>query len=251
MTITRSRFISGEVLENRIWSDRLFSLRIRAEQQPFKAGQFVRLQLPVEGELVAKSYSLINAPSEAEIEVFYNTVPDGKLSNALAALSTGDTVEVSQPASGFFILDEIPECRYLWMLATGTGLGPYISMLKTEEVWQRFEKVVLVQGVALTSELAYSDLISELQAEHPDQFHYLSCVTREANPDGLEQRITDSLEDGSLESHVGLGLDKEESHVMLCGSHHMINDMKALLAERGMNKHFRHKPGNVTTEQYF
>lgn len=251
MTIARSAFVTGEVLENKAWTERLFSMTIQTEQLPFKAGQFVRLQLPVDGEVIAKSYSLVNAPDEDHMEVFFNTVPNGKLSNALASLNVGDQVEVSQPANGFFVLDEIPESKHLWMFATGTGLGPYISMLKTQEIWDRFEKVMLIQGVPTRAELAYSDMISETLKSLPEQFRFVSCVTREPHPDGLEGRYTELLEIGDLENHIGVELSPEDSHVMLCGNHHMINDMNKILGERGLEKHLRHKPGHITTEQYF
>jgi len=251
MTIVRSNFITGEVIENREWTERLFSLRIRVEQLPFKAGQFVRLQLPVYGEKVAKSYSLVNAPDEPDIEVLYNTVPSGQFSNTLAGLNAGDSIEVSQPAHGFFVLDEIPVSKHLWMFATGTGLGPYISILKTAEIWARFEKIVLVHGTPLTEELVYVDLISSWQRSNPEQFRFTSCVTREQNSAGLHGRVTDLFAEGILEKQVGLEIRKENSHIMLCGNHNMIDDMKTSLAERGMSKHLRHKPGHITTEQYF
>ena len=251
MTILRSRFITGEVIENHSWTERLLSLRIRADQLPFKAGQFVRLQLPVDGELVAKSYSLVNAPDEPDIEVFYNRVPSGQFSNRLAGLQTGDAIEVSQPAHGFFVLDQIPTARHLWMFATGTGLGPYISILKTADVWERFEKVVLIHGTALSKERVYPDQIEKWQENNPGRFQFVSCVTREQNSSGLQGRVTDLLTGGDLEKQVGLEISKENSHVMLCGNHNMIEDMKTSLAERGMSKHLRHKPGHITTEQYF
>ena len=251
MTILRSRFITGEVIENHAWTERLLSLRIRADQMPFKAGQFVRLQLPVDGEVVAKSYSLVNAPGEPEIEVFYNRVPDGQFSNRLACLQEGDSIEVSQPAHGFFVLNEVPASRHLWMFATGTGLGPYISILKTAEVWERFEKIVLIHGVPLLKELAYADLIRTWQQNNPEQFGFVSCITQEPNPAGLHGRVTEIYAKGELEKQVGLKIDKKNSHVMLCGNHNMIDDMKISLAERGMSKHLRHKPGQITTEQYF
>ena len=251
MTILRSRFITGEVIENHAWTERLLSLRIRANQMPFRAGQFVRLQLPVDGELVAKSYSLVNAPDEPDIEVFYNRVPDGQFSNRLAGLQTGDSIEISQPANGFFVLDEIPASRHLWMIATGTGLGPYISILKTGEVWERFEKIVLIHGAPLLKELAYGDLISTWRQTNPEQFRFASCVTREQNPTGLHGRITKLLATGELEKQIGLKIDKENSHIMLCGNHHMIDAMKTSLIERGMRKHLRRKPGQITTEKYF
>lgn len=251
MTIKRSSFIEGEVIENRKWTERLYSLTIHADQMPFKAGQFVRLQSTIGGEVITKSYSLVNAPHEQDMEVFYTTVPNGRLSNALASLQKGDFLEVSQPANGFFVLDEIPKSRHLWMFATGTGLGPYISILKTPEIWDSFEKIFLVHGVSLVKELVYKDLIEKWQDEYPEQFQYISCVTREDNPAGLKGRMTDLLTTGVLEQHAHLDICKENSHVMLCGNHNMINDMKKILGDRDMSKHLRHKAGHITTEQYF
>lgn len=251
MAIIRSSFTTGKVLENKAWSERLFSLKVRADQMPFKAGQFIRLRLPVEGEPLAKSYSLVNAPDDADVEVYFNKVTDGRLSNALAALKPGDTIEVSQPANGLFVLDEIPESRHLWMIATGTGLGPYISILRAGEIWQRFEKITLVHGVPHLDELTFSEVIETWQQDRPDQFQYVSCVSREPNPTGLHGRVTDKLADGSLEKQASLEINKDNSHIMLCGNHSMINDMRTLLSERDMNRHRRHKPGHITTEQYF
>lgn len=251
MAVARSNFVTGEVIQNRAWTDRLYSLKIRTELKPFKAGQFVRLQLPLDGKHVAKPYSLVNSPQEPNVELLYNTVTDGQLSNALAALEAGDKIEISQPASGFFVLDEIPDSRHLWMIATGTGIGPYFSILKTEVVWQRFDKIVLVHGVAVKDELVFPELIESWQQEYSNKFHFISCVSREQNPAGLQGRVSVSLENGNLEERTGLKISKESSHVMLCGNHHMIDDMKTLLAERGMKKNLRNKPGHITTEQYF
>jgi ferredoxin--NADP+ reductase len=136
-------------------------------------------------------------------------------------------------------------------MATGTGLGPYLSILKTAQAWERFEKIVLVHGVPLVSELAYAELIQSFADQHPDQFRFISCVTREANPNGLEGRITSNFESGALEAAAGITPDPQDSHVMLCGNHEMLNEMKTLLAQRGMQRHLRHKPGHITTEQYF
>lgn len=253
--IIRTTWHNAEVLSNQRWTEGLLTLRVRTELLPFTAGQFVTLRLPIptaDGvELVAKSYSLINAPHEEALEIFYNIVPNGKLSNALARLQPGDNLEISQPAKGFFVLDEIPAVLNLWMIATGTGLGPYLSILKTPQPWQRFQKIVLVHGVPLVNELAYIDLIQAFATQHPEQFRFISCVTREAHSQGLEGRITTHFESGSLEQIAGTQIAADDTHVMLCGNHNMLNDMKALLAQRGMQRHLRHKPGHITTEQYF
>ena len=249
--IVRSTVLSGRVVSNVALTQRLYSLRIAAQLGPFEAGQFVRLELSVDGETFARPYSLVNAPTDPVAEVFFNTVPGGVLSNALAQLASGDHIGISQPATGFFVVEGVPAARTLWMFATGTGLGPYLSMLRTQKLWQRFENVVLVRGVPLVGELVYQANIAEARASFPSRFHAVSCVSREQNPGGLQGRITDALASGALEKHVGIALCAEDSSVMLCGNHSMIGDMQALLEARGMRRHLRHKPGHVVTEQYF
>ena len=253
--VVRSNWTTGTVIENYIWAPHLFSLRIQADLMPFKAGQFVRLQLPVdvdgETQIQAKAYSLVNAPQESSLEVFFNVIPNGKVSTALSLLQEGDQLTVSQPANGFFVLDEVPPARDLWMIATGTGLGPYLSMLKTTQPWQRFERVILVHSVRHVNELAYDQLLHQLTLQYPQQFQYISCVTRETNPRGLNSRVTTLLGNGELELYAGMTIQPETSHVMLCGNHSMLEDMKNLLGQRGMQRHLRHKPGHITTEQYF
>jgi ferredoxin--NADP+ reductase len=249
--IVRSEMRIGSVISNTALTRRLFSLRIAVELLPFEAGQFVRLELVIAGEKVARPFSLVNAPDDPVAEVFFNTVPGGQLSNALAQLRKNDTVAVSQPATGFFVLDGTPVARDLWLIATGTGLGPYLSILRSPRLWQRFGNVVLVHGVPTCEELVYQDVINPIEKKYADRFHYISCVSREANPAGLTGRITEAIKGGALEQRAGLTIAAADSSVMLCGNHAMINDMKSLLAERDMRRHLRHKPGHILTEQYF
>jgi ferredoxin/flavodoxin---NADP+ reductase len=249
--IVRTEMLNGRVLSNIALTRRLFSLRIAVDLLPFEAGQFVRLELVIDGAKVARPYSLVNTPGDPVAEVFFNTVPGGQLSNALAVLRENDTVAVSQPATGFFVLDGTPVARDLWLLATGTGLGPYLSILRTPQLWERFENVVLVHGVSMREELVYQDVINLVQLKYPGRFNYLSCVSRAANPAGLTGRITEGIKCGELERRAGMSITASQSSVMLCGNHSMINDMKVLLAARDMRRHLRHKPGHILTEQYF
>ena len=136
------------------------------------------------------------------------------------------------------------------MIATGTGIGPFLSILKSEAVWRRFEKVVLCYSVSLAVELAYQDLIQQVLARHPEQFVYVPIVTREAHAGALGVRITTLMRDGTLEKHTGLAINAENSHVMMCGSSEMITDVSAELASRDMQKHRRRAPGHYTTEKY-
>jgi len=247
----RSHWITGEVIENYSWSNRVKSLRIRANLLPFKAGQFIRLRLSVDGSQVARSYSLVNAPHEADAELFYTVVANGKLSTVMANLQIGDQVEISQPANGFLVLDEVPSGRYLWMFATGTGLGSYLSILKTSQPWEQFEQLVLIHGVPLKNELAYGKLIQQWSEKYPNRFHFISCVTRETNPGGIEGRLTAALVNGTLEQLSGLKINPEDTQVMLCGNNHMISEVREILEQRGLRKHLRNRPGHITTEQYF
>ena len=123
-------WLTGTIIERRQWTDDLFSLRFEAPLAEFKAGQFVRIALDIDGERVGRPYSLVNAPHEPFLEIYFNIVKGGPLSPRLAALEPGATLWLSNTANGFMILDEIPEARYLWLLATGTGIGPFLSILK-------------------------------------------------------------------------------------------------------------------------
>lgn len=251
-----TNWITAKVVENRVLTDRHYALILDAELLPFQAGQFARLQVEVEndeGELekFANPYSFINTPDEKYTEVYFNTVPDGKVSNGLAALKSGDTVEIAQPCVGFFVLSQVPKVKHIWMLSTGTGIGPFLSMLKTDEPWKQFEKIVLVHAVPHAKELCYSKLIEQVSAEHPEQFTFIPVVSREDHDGALKGRIPSLIEDGSLEKVAKLAINKEDSHVMLCGNSGMLKDSKAILKERGMDRHLNHKPGHVSAEQYW
>lgn len=249
--IQRSKIIEGRVVSNEALAQRLYALRVEVGPSHFEAGQFARLELLINGEKVARPYSLVSISGDPIEEFFYNTVPSGQLSNALAELRKDDIVGVSQPPTGFFVLDGVPDARDLWLIATGTGLGPYLSLLRTHQLWERFENVVLVHGVPYCEELVYQGVINQLQLLYPERFRYISCISREANPTGLSGRITETLGSGQLETLAGIRISKSTSSIMLCGNHSMINDTQALLSERGLQKHMRHKPGQIISEQYF
>ncbi len=244
-----SAFLAARVIENKQWAENLFSVRLEAELQPFKAGQFVRVQLQIDGGPMAKPYSLVNSPEQDIAEVFYNIVPDGPMSNGLAALKPNDTIEISQPAAGFFVLDELPDTKNLWMFATGTGLGPYLSILQQNEVWDKFDKLVLVHAVSYANNLAYQEMISGFSES--SQFCYVPIVSREDKAGALKGRIPALISDGQFEAAANLKIEPETTHIMLCGNQNMIADARSVLAEKGLRKHLRRKPGHITTEQYF
>ncbi len=244
-------WLKANVVEKIQWNERLFSLCMQPGLNDFIAGQFVRVGLDFEGERIARPYSLVNKPGDDSLEIYFNTVPEGTLSSRLAGLEAGDEIFVTPKANGFLTLDEVPQSRHLWLLATGTGVGPFLSILKTQQPWQRFEKIVLVYSVRSISELCYQQQITELQQQNPQQFVYTPIVTREVMAGALQHRIPQSIDDGSLEQQTGLTINKKDSHVMMCGNAAMISSVTERLEKRGMRKHLRREPGHITTEKYY
>jgi len=242
-------WLTGKVIEKIQWNERLFSLRIQCDFNDFESGQFVRVALDIEGERVARPYSLVNAVGDEYLEIYFNIVDEGPLTPELAKLEDNDEIFITDKANGFLTVAEIPECKYLWMLATGTGVGPFLSILKGESVWQRFEKIVLGFSVRDNSELSYNEQISAIEKQHGDQFLFVPFVTRETVKGAIKQRITASIEDDSFEQRAGININ-EDSHIMMCGNSAMIASVTESLEKRGLRKHRRREPGHITTEKY-
>lgn len=241
---------SAKVIENHAWTARLFSLRFNARIEPFVAGQFVRVGLDIDGERIGRPYSLVNAPKMQPHEIYFSVVPEGPLSPRLARLQPGDTFFVNDRANGFFTIGELAERRDLWLIATGTAIGPYLSMLRTAEPWMRFENAVLVHAVRTAEELTYADVVTSLRRDFPKRLRYVPMCSRESVPDALFGRIPGNIESGALEDKAGLQLAPGLSQVMLCGNAGMIEDVSRVLMARGMKKNRRREPGHITTEKY-
>lgn len=241
----------GQVVAHKHWNGRLHSLYVAADIEPYQAGQFAKIGLELDGEIVGRPYSLVNAPETSPLEFYYIEVADGPLTSALVKLNPGDTILVAPRANGFMILDEVPQSRHLWLIATGTGVGPFLAMLATEKPWQRFEQVVLVYAVRTLSELNYQERIAQVQAAHPEQFVFIPFVSREVTDFALPGRIPQSMLDGRLEARAGIRISAEDSQVMLCGNPQMVEDVSKVLIERGLKKHRRKDPGQITVENYW
>jgi ferredoxin--NADP+ reductase len=244
-------WVEGRVHALRQWTDEHFSLQVEADLPPFTAGQFTRLALEIDGEMVARPYSFVNGPDNPLHEFYFIIVPGGPLTQRLVKLRPGDTVFIAPRAAGFFVLKEIPDAANLWMLSTGTAIGPFLSILSTDEVWERFARIVLVHAVRTMEELTYSDTINALLEQHPEQLTFIPFVSREQTDFALPGRVPAAIEDGSLEARAGLPLDVADSQVMICGNPAMVSDTQAVLVARGMQKNRRKEPGQITTEQYW
>lgn len=229
-------FNSERVLSVHHWNDTLFSFTTtRDKALRFHNGHFVMLGLEVNGKPLMRAYSIASANYEENLEFLSIKVPDGPLTSRLQHLKEGDTVLVSRKPVGTLVIDDLKAGRNLFLLGTGTGLAPFMSIIKDPDTYERFEKVVLVHGVRYVSELAYSDYI---QNELPnneffgelvrEKLLYYPTVTRE--PFRNEGRITDVLDSGKLCLDLGLdAIDPAQDRAMLCGSPSMLADLSAML----------------------
>lgn len=244
-------WVEGTIVRKIRWTEQLFSLQVEAPVEDYRAGQFTKLALDIDGERVARPYSYVNAPHRRPLEFYFITVPDGPLTTRLESMDAGDKLWVQARATGVFTVEELPDARNLWLLATGTALGVFLAILNTDLPWQRFEKVTLVHGVRTAPELTYGDAIAAIQTAHPDQFRMFAAVSREDAPGALRGRITHLIEDGRLEQAAAAGIGPDSSQVMICGNSDMVRDVSALLEARGMKRNKRREPGHYTLEKYF
>lgn len=245
-----SAWLTGRVIENRQWTDTLFSLRVESPRLRFEAGQFVRIALDIDGERIAKPFSFVNAPEDPLLEFYGVIVREGPLSPRLARLKAGDTLYVADNPAGWLIASEVPPAEDLWMVATGTGIAPFLSILRTEAPWQRYRRVILVHGVRNANELVYRDLIEQVSRAWPGRLSYVRFVSREKQWGVLEGRIPAAVADGRLEA-AAAPISAERSQFMLCGNPAMLKDMAAALAVRGLKKHRRRSPGQITVESFW
>lgn len=246
-----SGWLAATVVENRHWTPHLFSLRVEAPCLAFEAGQFVRIGLDLDGERVARPFSFVNAPADAVQEYYGIVVPEGRLSLRLATLAPGERLWVADNPSGFLVLSEVPDAEVLWLVATGTGLAPFLSILRAEAAWARYRKVVLVHAARHASELVYRDLIDAVAAQRGERFARVTLVSREAHAGSLAGRVPAAITDGRLEAAAGAPLEAARAQVLLCGNPDMVRDTIAVLAARGLKKHRRRSPGQITTEAFW
>jgi len=246
-----SKWVEGKVVNLRQWTDTLYSVQLKAEIAPFTAGQFTRLALEIDGEMIARPYSFVNGPADPLLEFYFVTVRDGPLTTELIKLKSGDPLFVAPKGAGFFVLNEVPDAETLWMLSTGTAIGPFLSILTTAEAWTRFRNIVLVHAVRRAEELTYGETIGQLLAEHPNQLQFIAFVSREETDYAIKGRVPAAIEDGVLEQRAGLTISADNSQVMICGNPAMVRDTQSVLEARGLKKNKRRDPGQITTEQYW
>lgn len=251
-----------------IWSPTLFSFTTtRPEGFRFEAGQFVRLGVnPSElanadnapNERIFRAYSVASSPYDEYLEFFSVVVPDGAFTSQLQHLAVGDTLYLNPEPFGFLTLARYqePTPADLWLLATGTGLAPFLSMLGDLTTWQNYDDIILVYSARTQAELAYVEKIHELNeqfsaiVDNPARLHFVPIVTREVVDGCLNERIPMLITNGQLENQAGLSLNPATSHVMLCGNPQMVEDTKEALKNKGLTMN-RRGVGNIAVENYW
>ncbi|MDB6047373.1 MAG: oxidoreductase FAD/NAD(P)-binding:oxidoreductase FAD-binding region [Pseudomonas sp.] len=258
MTASAEKFTHQTLLNVTPLTPSLFTLRTTRDSGfRFRAGQFARLGVTkADGTVVWRAYSMVSSPHDEFLEFFSIVVPGGEFTSELSRLREGDTLLVDRQAFGYLTLDRFVDGRDLWMLSTGTGVAPFLSILQDFEVWEKFERIVLVYSVRETRELAYQQLIAELNerdylADYAGKLLFLPTVTREQHPGALSGRITQLIESGELEQAAGLTLTPEHSRVMLCGNPQMIDDTRNMLKLRDLQLSLSRRPGQVAVETYW
>tara|TARA_Y100000741_G_scaffold303221_1_gene245097 strand:- start:153 stop:899 length:747 start_codon:yes stop_codon:yes gene_type:complete len=245
------KWVQGEVVDVKHWTETLYSVKVSAPNVEFIAGQYTKVSLSINDQEVARPYSFVNSPNEDILEFYSVSVPNGPLSTAMQKLKEGDNINIGPKGNGFLILNEIPITENIWMLATGTAIGPYLSILKTKDSWTKFKKVVLVHAVRYEKELTYQDTIRDIKDQYGDRFIYISYVSREETNTSLRGRIPKDIGNGVLEKEANIQMNPNNTHVMICGNPAMLKDTTVELKKIGLKKHRRSSPGHITTENYW
>ncbi len=249
------KFSLEKVLSVHRWTNTLFSFTMtRPAHFKFTAGQFARIGLKVGDELVVRAYSVVSSPFDETLEFFSIVVPEGKFTSNLQHLKVGGELYLEKIPYGYLTLAryQLPLPQDLWLLGTGTGLAPFLSMLQDFETWNKYKHINLVYSVRTQDELAYVDRIQEIAesfGEGYTGFKFIPIITRD--PEAvLHHRLPILIENGELERAAGLQLNPETSHVMLCGNPEMVEDTKEALKARGLTMN-RRGEGNIAVENYW
>jgi ferredoxin--NADP+ reductase len=245
------QWVPGLVEKKQVWSDGLFTLSIRCPGvMAFEPGQFLQIGLQQPEKHLHRPYSVASPHGEV-LDFFIVRVDTGELTPILWKCEVGDSIDISMKATGSFTESHVPNARCLWLIGTGTGLAPYVAMLRAGNVWSRFEKVVLVHGVRHASDLAYTDEFRRLEMMKPKAFRFLQVTSRDRIEGGLQGRTTVCLTNGTLEQAAEESISPTDTAVMLCGNPDMLNEMEDLLADRGLSKQKPKQPGRIIVERYW
>jgi len=253
-----SAFLNETVLSVHHWTDRLFSFTTtRDPVLRFSNGHFTMIGLRVDGKPLLRAYSIVSANYEDHLEFLSIKVQDGPLTSKLQHIKVGDKIVVGKKPTGTLLIDYLLPGKNLYLFGTGTGLAPFLSIVRDPDTYEKFEKVILVHGVRQVAELAYMDYLTIDLPKHEflgemvtQQMLYYPTVTRE--PFKNRGRITDLIETGKLQADLGLPkFDPATDRAMMCGSPALLKDLKAILEKRGFIEGNTTKQGDFVVERAF
>jgi ferredoxin--NADP+ reductase len=253
-----SAFHREKVLSVRHWTDTLFSFRATRDTGfRFQNGQFAMIGLEVDGRPLLRAYSMASANHEEQLEFFSIKVADGPLTSRLQKIKEGDIILVGRKATGTLITDNLLPGKRLLLLSTGTGLAPFVSLIKDPDVYDKFEQIVLVHGCRQVSELAYGEeVVKNLQTDElfgpllAEKLVYYPTVTRE--PFRNRGRITDLITSKQIFDDIGQEpLNIEGDRVMMCGSPAMLEELRQMFDARGFSEGNHSEPGHFVIEKAF
>ena len=240
------------------WTDRLFTFTTtRDSSLRFSNGHFTMIGLRVNDKPLLRAYSIVSANYEDHLEFLSIKVPDGPLTSKLQHIKPGDTIVVGRKPTGTLVTDYLLPGKRLYLLSTGTGLAPFMSIVRDPDVYDKFEQIILVHGVRQVDELAYHDLLVEHLPNHEvlgelvsSKLRYYPTVTRESYRN--QGRVTELIESGKLFTDLQVPpLDAEHDRVMICGSPAMLRDLKHMLEKRGFKEGNTSTPGDFVIERAF
>ncbi|MCX7150667.1 MAG: ferredoxin--NADP reductase [Rhodocyclales bacterium] len=253
----KEKWTTERVLSIRCWTPTLLSFRTtRYRGFRFTPGHYTRLGLGADDDLVWRPYSMASAAYDDFLEFIAVLVPGGAFSEPLRRLRAGDPIRIDKASYGFLTVDQLAPGKDLWLLASGTGLGPFLSILRDPAVWKNYQRLIVAHSVRQSTELAWRDEIAdmpkgELFAEAKATLTYLPVVTREPGAAVLAERIPLLLADGRLEQEAATPLSSAISRVLVCGNPEMTRELRQWLAARGFATNRRGVPGQMAFEKYW
>jgi len=244
------------VTEIEHYTDGLFRFRMtRPASFRFRSGEFVMIGLPGE-KPVFRAYSIASPNWDDTLEFYSIKVPGGPLTERLQHIRPGDTIWMRRKPTGTLVIDALAPGRRLWMFATGTGIAPFASIIRDPESYEKFDRLILVQGCRQVAELAYANGLAEALPQDPlvgemvaGRLQLITATTRE--PSAMTGRLTTLLADGQLEAAAGAKLDPATDRAMICGSMAMLNDMRDALQARGFVEGSNARPADFVIEKAF
>ncbi|WP_343184026.1 ferredoxin--NADP reductase [Buchnera aphidicola (Ceratovacuna keduensis)] len=247
-------WIEANVIKIKKWKFPLFSIIINAKILPFIPGQFTKIAIFENEKKIQRAYSYVNSPKNKNLEFYIAYVKNGIITKKLYNLNPGNKIMISKKSFGFFTLKEIPKTKNIWMISTGTAIGPFLSILQNggKEI-KKFNRIILIHAVRYKNQFNYKKIIKKIKLKYNNNFLFQKIVSREKlGKNYLFGRIPELFNNNTIEKKINININNKNSHFMICGNPNMVKDTRKILIKKyKLKKNLRKKPGNITTENYW